>query len=760
MQTVSPPPAATEPAAKKTKKPTIIRQKSQKVSYAPVFLAALLVIGFFAALSFVVATDDVAQVVNLLGYAGWIVAGLGGLLFLGVLVRRFKPLLGLGWLSALAMLVAGVLLAQFAPAFTAPAHYSQGQTAVANGEYERAIVEYRLANNPDYLKKEIPAAYYRWGEKSLKAGDYERALAQFERVIAPEHSPNPEEVRVPDARARVYLAWAEKLDRETSRAWLSYNDAQKAAADSDLLAKYDAAIALNPAPALANQAKSGARNVLYRRSEDFKAQSNFTELDNTYQKIIANYMDGKPQSLSEVELRRAYNYLDWGRRLATTTNFNSPDESLRVVNMFRDAESRLRRYDAGRVNTVLPDLFNSYTKLGPALVNAGRFDEAISELNTGLGEYGAKDGKNQIARALYNSYVELGKDQTVRNSFMPAQTTFKTAFDLNDKFKFNDSRAREGLGTVFIKRGEEAEGKKEFKGAIDIYREGQKLRYFSPAEVTTTTNFISRSFFSWGQQQIEQNPEDLEKALEVFRDALKNNGFVATDRTRAVDTGGEFFLRRAQAFEQKNDLAQALNIYNTLSADAQFNASATARNLVNYMPRTAYTLAEQYIAEAKATDPYSTTRWVDARNLLQDINRKFAASEFSPKAKAILDAPVEVKGFVKNNRDEPLGSRPMQLATQWTVCTATTPDTDPDCKGKKDGFVSKGEIISFTTAPNGDWTVYLKPGQQYLLSWQERGSFVSTFIGTFPQQNVLLRYEPLAPIKYEYKTPGDVGPAF
>lgn len=745
MQTVS-------DAPKPSTKTKVIRQKSKKVSYAPVILAGLLVAAFFGALSFVVATDDLAQVVNWLGVGGWGIAGVGVLLLLIVLARRFQPFLGLGIASSVFLLVLGVAVVYAAPIFSGPAHYSQGQVAYSNTDYERAINEFKLAGNSEYLRREIPEAYFKWGEKLLKTGEYEKALGQFEKVISSEYSPNAYETRVPDARAKVYLSWAEKLDKESSRAWLTYNDAQKNQVDTQLIEKYDAALALVPNATLANQAKSGARNILYRRTEDFKAQSNFEELENVYQKVIARYLDGKSQTLSEVELRRAYNFLDWGRKQVATTDFNNANEATQIIRLFKDAETRLQRYDPQRVNTVIPDIINSYTKLGPALINAGRFDEAITELSGAVRDYGQKDGKNLIGKALFNSYVEYGKDLEIRLSLEPAKTNFKQAFDLNDKYKFNDTRGREGLGRIYIKQGEEAEQATDFKKAIDIYRDGQKQKYFSPAETTTSTNFISRSYLNWGSLQASRELTDTDKALAIYREAIQNNSFIPADRVKAVDAGGDYFIKRASEAEQKNDLQQAVNLYISLSSDPLFNSSLSARNLVNIAPKTNFALAERYIAEGKATQPLNVSRINDARYLLELTVKNYGSSEFATRAKDMLQAPVEVSGKVSNNQGLPLGSRAMQVSTDWKVCTATTPDDDADCKGKKDGLVAKGEVLGFTSAPDGGWTVYLKPGQTYLVSWQEKGVFTSSFVGTQAQSTVLIKTEPLIPVKYEYKT--------
>lgn len=752
MQTVTPPKSVAPSDSKPPKKVSLSKNKLPKRrSNAPIALAVLLVVGLFAALSFVIATDDVAGMVSIIGVGGWGVVAAGGLLGLVVLVRRGKEVLGLGFISALALLAAGGAVVAFAPTFIGPAHYSQGQQAFNAQNYERAVSEFRQAGSTEYLKRDIPEAYLKWGDQLAKTGAYEGALAQYDKVVSEESLPNPFATQVPDARARVYLAWADKLDKENARASATLAAPQRAVLETDLLAKYEAVIAQNPAEGYANQARSGARNVLYRQAEEVKARNNYQELDALYQRISTKYLDGKSQAVSEVELRQANNFWQWSRQLSAETEYDQALERL------KQAESRFVRYDPRKVDEITPDLVSNYSKLAPKLIQAGKYDEAVSRLEAAIRDYGAKDQANSMAKALVSSYVAFGSDLLdSRTNVGEARNKFKVAFDLNGKYKFNDTRPREGLGRTYLVQGQEAEQKNDFLQAINTYREGVKSTYFSSAEVITANNSVSRSYFSWAQQT---DPNEFEKVLFVYREGLQTNGFTPTDRTRAIDAGGEVFLKQGTTAEQRRDLQGAVNFYAALAADPVFKNSAGARNLVNIAPKVMLPLAEQFITEAGTGDSQNTAKLVDARNLLQNIINTYGRSEQTGRAREILSAPVQVTGKLLNNQGAPVGTRPVQLADDWKLCTAATPDTDPDCQGRKEGVVAKGEFIPLLTAPDGGWSATLKPGKTYLVIWvQNGGKYTSAFNGSQPVPGVTIKVEPLLPIKYEYRTPTEALP--
>ncbi len=722
------------------------------MSYAPVGLAALLVIAFFAGLCFVIATDDLAGLVGTLGGAGWGVAGVGLLLGLAVAVRRGKNVLGLGLISAVVLTAFGVAVVAFGPSFTGPAHYNQGQQAFGAGNYERAIAEYRQAGNADYLKNEVPQAYLKWGDELAKKGQFEAALAQYERVAAPEFTPNPWQTQLGESRARLYLAWADRLDKDSSRNEAALSPAQRTALQSDLLAKYDAVLAQNPAPGFSLTAKSGARNVLYRQAENLQTTGKFEEIDALYERLTQKYLDGKPQSQAELDTRRASNYQEWSRQLSLELKY---DEALRLL---QKAEGRLESYDPGAANNVVRDIITNYSKLAPQLIQAGKYDEAVGRLEGALTTYGPKDPRNTIAQALLNSYYEYGQDLTNREqrNLNDARIRFKQAYDLNAKYNFKDNRPREGLGRVYLAQGQEAEAKQDWAGAIALYREGQKSTYFSQPETASSTTAISRSYFNWAQSFEASGSPD--KALTIYREGLLSNGFEPSAKNVATDAGGEIFLKQGREAEGRSDLQGAVNVYAALAADPQFKTSAGGRNLVNIAPKVMYPLAEQFIRESQTPDQYSPDRdkLTKARDLLQVIISTYGQSDLAPRAREIVTAPVFVVGKILNNKGEPLANRPIQFSTGWKFCTADLPADDPECRGRREGFQATGDVVGATTAPDGGWVVKLVPGKRYLVSWQERGGkWTSTFVGGQGQQSVLIQVEPMLPIKYEYRTPTD-----
>ncbi|HEX2911114.1 MAG TPA: tetratricopeptide repeat protein [Chloroflexia bacterium] len=742
MQTVSPPPGTTSSNSTDTTKSV----RSKRNSYAPVLLAVLVVVAFFIALSFVIATDDVARVVSAFGMIGWGVAAVGLVLGLIALVRNQREVLGLGIKSGMVLVILGLAVSISAPFFIGPAHSSQARQAFNTQNYERAIEEYRQAGNSDFLHDQIPQAYLSWGDQLTKAGDFEKALAVYTQANGAEYKPNPYEQQLLDARAHAYMAWAARLDKENTRNWTTLTDQQKSDLDNQLLEKYDAAIALQPSTALVDQAKSGARNVLYREAEDLKAQNNYQELDTLYQKVVARYLDGKQQSTSEVEVRLASNYLDWAGRLSSDSDYNG------AIDLLNRAETRFARYDPRKVDSILPDMLSNYSKLAPQLVADGKAQEAVQRLEEAYRTYGSKDNRNVLAQALLNSYDEYGKVLENRSQYTDARDQYKLALDLNNKFKFNDSKPRDGLSRSYLALGIAAEQKSDFQGAINIYREGLKNQYFNQADTNTVNGNISRAYFGWAQQADQAN--DFDKTLSIYRDGLNSNGFDAASKGRAIDAGGDLFVKQATAAETRQDLKGAVDLYLGLVNDPLFKNSAAARNLVNLAPKTIFTLSDQYLKDAQQPDGTLNPQKVgDARNLLQSIVTNFGGSDYANRAKDMLNAQVNVTGKILNNKGEPLGNRAVQFSSEWKFC-ANTPDNDPDCKGSKDGFVAKGDVVGITTAPDGGWVVKLNPNKTYLVSWQERGGkWTSAFTGTTPQPAVLIKVNALEPIKYEYRTP-------
>lgn len=747
MATVSPP-KGTSSADSKASTSTI-RPARRKPSNAPVFLVALLVTGFFVAVSAVIATDDVAGVVNTFSYFGWGLAGLAVLLGLGVIIRRGKAFLGLGWVSVALLLLAGAALAGAAPTFSSPAHASQGNQAFQQQNYDRAIAEYRLTSGGDYFHKELPEAYLMYGDQLLAAGNYQKALDQYAQVINPDLKPNEFEAKVPDARAKVYLAWADKLDKDNVRVYSTFTPEQKANLDNDMLGKYDAAINVQPSDTLLNQARSGVRNILYRQSEELKAENKFEDLDALYQKISLKYLDGKPQSLSELESRMAQNYLEWSRQETTRYNYDT------ALTLLEKAEARYTSYDPKKVDSVQLEIIDNFSKLAPQLITAGKYDDAVNRLETALQTYGSKDKGNVIAKALLNSYIEYANDLQARGSLDDAKSRFKQAFDFNQKYSFGDARPKAGLGKIYLAQAQTAENQADYPKAIALYRDGLSTQYFSTDETTTAKTAISRSYFNWGQQTEQANNPD--RALEIYREALNNNIFDTATRPKAIDAGGSILLKRGTDAETRSDLEGAIKIYNDLGADANFKTSASAKTLSTVAPKAMFALSGKLTAEGKNGDEVlDLGKLTQARTLLISITTGYPGSEYSSQARDLLNAQVTMTGKILNNQGIALGNRPVQFSTDYKLCTASTPDNDPDCQGRKEGIAAKGEVNGFNTAADGGFVIKLNPGRTYYFSWQERGGkWITVLVNNQPGPTVTVKTDGLVPLKFEYRTPTD-----
>lgn len=746
MATASPP-KDTVPTGSKTTASTI-RPARRKPSNAPVFLVALLVIGFFGALMAIIATDDVAGVLNSFSPFGWGLAGLGVLVGLGVAVRRGKPFLGLGLFSVVLLLLAGGALAVAAPVFSNPAHAAQGTQAFQQQNYTRAITEFRLTNEPAYYHKELPETYLLYGNQLTAAGAYQQALDQYAQVISPELKPNSYEVQIPDARAKTYLAWANKLDTDNARLYSTYTADQKAGLDNDLLAKYDSAINAQPADALQNQAKSGVRNILYRQAEDLKSQNKFEDLDALYQKISLKYLDGTPQALSELESRMAQNYVEWSRQATTNLDYNQ------ALTLLQKAETRYASYDPRKVDTVTPEIIDNYNKLAPQLITAGSYDEAVNRLESALTIYGPKDRGNVIAKALENSYIEYGNDLQARGSLDDAKSRFKQAFDFNQKYSFGDDRPKTSLGKIYLTQAQTAAQAADYPKAIALFRDGLNTQYFSQNEIGTAKTAISDSYYRWGQQTEQASQPD--RALEIYKEGLTNAIFDAATRPKALDAGGSILLKRGTDAEARSDLEGAIKVYNDLAADPLFKDSASSKSLATIAPKAMFNLSNQLIAQGRQGDTVVTdlNKLTEARTLLTSITTNYPRSEFYSQARSLLDAQVTMTGKITNITGQPLGNRPVQFSTDYKLCTASTPDNDPDCQGRKEGIAAKGEVKGFDTAPDGGFVIKLNPGRTYFFSWQERGGkWITVLVNNAPGSTVRVKADGLVPLNFVYTTP-------
>ena len=746
MATVSPPKGSSSAGSKGSS--STIRPARRKPSNAPVFLVALLVLGFFVAVSAVIATDDVAGVLSTFSYFGWIAAGLAVLIGLGIAARRGKAFLGLGWVSVALLLLAGAALAGAAPIFSNTAHASQANQAFQQQNYDRAITEYRLTNEATYFHKELPESYLLYGNQLTAAGDYQKALDQYAQVISPELKPNGFEVQVPDARAKAYLAWADKLDTDNARLYSTFTADQRASLDNDMLSKYDSAINAQPSESLANQAKSGVRNILYRQAEDLKNQNKFEDLDALYQKISLKYLDGTPQSLSELESRMAQNYLEWSRQATTNLDYDQ------ALTLLEKAESRYASYDPKKVDSVTPEIIDNFGKLAPQLITAGKYDEAVNRLEGALKTYGSKDSGNVIAKALLNSYIEYGNDLQARSSFDDAKNRFKQAFDLNQKYSFNDARPKASLGKIYLSQAQTAEQKADYPSAIALFRDGLNTQYFSQDEINTATTEISSSYYKWGQQTEQANNPD--RALEIYKEGLQNNIFDAATRPLALDAGGSILLKRGTDAEAKNDLEGAIKVYNDLAADPLFKDSASGKSLATIAPKAMFTLSNQLISQGRQGDTVITdlNKLTEARTLLISITTNYPKSDYNSQARDLLNAQITMTGKITNNQGQPLGSRPVQFSTDFKLCTASTPDNDPDCQGRKEGIAAKGEVKGFDTAPDGGFVIKLNPGRTYYFSWQERGGkWITILVNNQPGPTVTVKTDGLVPVNFNFSTP-------
>ena len=232
-------------------------------------------------------------------------------------------------------------------------------------------------------------------------------------------------------------------------------------------------------------------------------------------------------------------------------------------------------------------------------------------------------------------------------------------------------------------------------------------------------------FIAWGQSLVakQQFQAGIDKYKQVS--AVDPAGNLAASSNAALATAYQGYARW-YAQQQPPDYPNALSWYETLLKD--FPDSSQAKEATTTaVPQTLYNAALDFIKQAK---------YQQARDAMSELVQKYPATSWAGQANTALHQSQTLTGklVVSDQNSAPVANRLVRIATHWRIVKAHTYDDQG------------GQIYSTTTDAQGQFTVTMPPGQNYLITWWDptRSTFVTTFVSDSVPVN-LVTINPLEP---------------
>jgi hypothetical protein len=234
---------------------------------------------------------------------------------------------------------------------------------------------------------------------------------------------------------------------------------------------------------------------------------------------------------------------------------------------------------------------------------------------------------------------------------------------------------------------------------------------------------LAATYLAWGDALVK---------TKQFSDAIDKYRQVAT-----FDTSGALHLQAQAAMAiayaayadhyskaQPPDYASALNWYKDLVK--QFPSSPEAKQAsTSWIPQTLYNGGLAYV---------SLQHYQQARDAMTAILKDYTATPWAAKATAAMTAPQPLTGRLITPSGAPVANRLLRISTKWIIVAPHTYDD------------YGGHVFSTTTDGNGNFSLVVPPGQNYLVTWWDpaRGTFVTTFVNdTVPVNQITIN--PLEP---------------
>ncbi len=262
-------------------------------------------------------------------------------------------------------------------------------------------------------------------------------------------------------------------------------------------------------------------------------------------------------------------------------------------------------------------------------------------------------------------------------------------------------------GTQDEKQGKFVDGEAHFDAAVSS----------GIADWQTRGNeALAMLYLTWGDTLLKQQKFDL--AIERYRGVA---GFDTPGRLRQQATAAlaTAFAAYAQSYAADKDWPNAVTWFKDLIKnypDSPEAKQATA----SLLPDALYNGALAYVQQQ---------RYQQARDAMTEVMSNYPQSSAAPKAAAAMAAPQPLTGLLETADHQAVPNRLLRISTKWRIV--------------KPGVYADygGAIYQTTTDKNGNFSLLVPPGQNYLVTWWDpaRGTFVTTFISdTVPVNQVTI----------------------
>ncbi|HEY9287151.1 MAG TPA: tetratricopeptide repeat protein [Candidatus Dormibacteraeota bacterium] len=232
-------------------------------------------------------------------------------------------------------------------------------------------------------------------------------------------------------------------------------------------------------------------------------------------------------------------------------------------------------------------------------------------------------------------------------------------------------------------------------------------------------------FLAWGGTLVAK--QQFQAAIEKYKQVSNYDpaGNLSTSTSNALADAYAGYAAWYIA-QQPPDYPNALTWYETLLKDYPDSAQAKAVE-ATALPQTLYNAGLAFVKQM---------RYQQARDAMTELVQKYPTTSWAAQANTALQAPQPLTGqlVVSDQNPAPVPNRLVRIATHWRIVKAHTYDD------------SGGQIYSTTTDAQGNFTVTMPPGQNYLITWWDpsRSTFVTTFVSDSVPVN-LVTINPLEP---------------
>lgn len=283
-------------------------------------------------------------------------------------------------------------------------------------------------------------------------------------------------------------------------------------------------------------------------------------------------------------------------------------------------------------------------------------------------------------------------------------------------------RARAGAAQAEFDWGKQEQGKGNFPLAEQQFT--ALVRSGLPSWQVKGNEALADLLLAWGNSLVKDQKFD--SAIAAYR---RIKDYDRSDRlgAQSVQALATAYAAYAAWFRQAKppDFPNAITWYQNLVKE--FPESPEAKQATaTLLPQTLYDAALAYIDQQ---------RYDQARDAMGQIVKNYSSSPLAAKASAAIAASQPVTGrLLQPDSSTPVTNRLLRISTKWKIVSPHTYDD------------SDGQIFSTTTDNDGNFSLLMPPGQNYLITWWDpsRQNFVTTFMGDDAPVN-LVTVQPLQP---------------